>query len=399
MSTAVVGPPEEQAVEPSQAVPVDIVGCSVLSPAGTGLAALASALANIRPDEGTEDLPPLAVRPVAGFDAAAVLGSKGLSRLTRTDRLAMSACTTALAEAGAGPAPERTGVVLGTALGSSGAQSEFLRDTFVQDLPYLVNPSAFPGTLMNSAAGKTAIKHGLTGVNATVSGGPPAALHALRYARTALADGRADRLLAGGVEEVSPQSAHAWRLGGALRPGTPLAEGCAVFALQLADPAAESAPDPYARSTGRRPLGRLLACETGYADPFQDVLGVARRLASCVRTALARSGLAPEDVAVVATGAGGRRGWAAVEERALRSVFPAPGAPSASAAPATPRRLRVDLALGETYGASAALQLAAVLAHWQDPATHTTHPHGDRVAVLTSVGMDGCVGCLVAVRA
>ncbi len=55
----------------------------------------------------------------------------------------------------------------------------------------------------------------------------------------------------------------------------------------------------------------------------------------------------------------------------------------------------MDLALGETYGASAALQLAAVLAHWQAPATPD---RGERVAVLTSVGPDGCVGCLVVTR-
>ncbi|MFE0042340.1 beta-ketoacyl synthase N-terminal-like domain-containing protein [Streptomyces albireticuli] len=383
---------------------VDLLGCAVHSAAGPGLAALGAALeapsdgrapgatdpADLPAAPGDVPYPPLDVRPAAGFDPAAVLGRKGLSRLTRTDLLGLATCTETLEAAGGpggpdsltnldgSPAAGETGVVLGSALGSASAVAEFTRDTLVQERPYLVNPSAFPSTLMNSAASRAAIRHGLTGLNATVSGGPLASLHALRYARNALVRGHARQLLVGGVEELSPHGAWAWQRAGALAPGTALGEGCAVFVTRLSpNPAADSAPGPA-------PLARLLACDIGSADPEAGPLGVARRLADCVRGALARSGVAPEDVAVAAVGAAGRRGWAAVEERGLRQAF-GPGP--------EPFRLRVQPVLGETHSAGGALQLAAVLARWQGPSTGA-----ERAAVITSVGPDGSVGCAVVVR-
>ncbi|GHF41990.1 3-oxoacyl-ACP synthase [Streptomyces mashuensis] len=359
--------------------PVDVVACAAFSAAGAGLAPLA-AVADGRLPAGTEAgalpgdpaaYPPAqAVLPVSGFRPEEVLGRKGLSRLTRTEQLAAAACTLAL-EGPAGPAASDTGIVLGTSVGSARALAEFTRDTFVQERPYYVNPSQFPGTLMNAAAGRTAIRHGLTGVNATVSGGPLAALHAVRYARGALLNGHADRLLTGAVEELSAHTAWAWRRSGALAPGVPLGEGAAVFALQRAG----------SYGTGQRPVARLLACETGFANPSEGLAHVGRRLAACVRTALRRSGVAPEEVTVVAPGAAGRRGWSAVEDRALREVFGT-----------SPRTLRVQPVLGETHSAGAGLQLAAVLATWRTPATERD------VALITSIGPDGSVGCLVAVR-
>lgn len=353
---------------------VDIVGCGVFSAAGRGLAPIAEAFAfeptgptvatAFEPEAGW---PPVAVRPLGGFDPTALLGRKGLSRMTRTDQLAMAACADALEDAGTGPAPERTGVVLGTAVGSAAAVLDFLRDTFEQARPYLVNPSHFPGTLMNSAAGKTAIRQRLTGINATVSGGALAGMHALRYARAMLLEGRAERLITGGVEELSPLGAWAWHRGRTLAPGAALAEGCAMFALDA--PGGEG-----------RVLGRLLACENGFSDPAKGLASVSARLAECVRTALTRSGLTADQVSVVVPGAGGRRGWAAVEERALRQVFT--GVP----------RLRPHRVLGETYSAGTAMNLAALLAGWQYPWDRSSD---DSVAVLTSVGFDGSVGCLV----
>ncbi|MEU6106021.1 beta-ketoacyl synthase N-terminal-like domain-containing protein [Streptomyces flaveolus] len=372
------------------AAPVNIVGAGVFSAAGEGLPALRRALtdpvtarphdtAGPAPSMDGEPLPPLTVRPITDFDPARWLGGKGLRRLTRTDQLAMAACTAALEGLGEGPGSRHTGMVLGTTVGSAGAQTAFLRDTFVQERPYLVNPSDFPGTLMNSAAGKTAIKHTLTGANATVAGGPVGSVHALRFARTALMAGHVRRMLAGGVEELSVPAAWAWYRSGALRPGASLGEGSAVFALERPDPhTPRSAPV----------LGRLLACEVGFADPRTARSGpraVAVRLAQVIRSALLRSGLTAEDVALVSLGAAARRGWSAVELSAVSDVF---------AEVPRPHWLRTDQVFGETSGASAALQLAAVLARWQDPLTSTD----ERAAVITSVGPDGSVGALVVTR-
>ncbi|WP_181874683.1 beta-ketoacyl synthase N-terminal-like domain-containing protein [Marinitenerispora sediminis] len=242
---------------------------------------------------------------MADFRPQERLGRKGLSRLTRSDQLVMAACGEALAGLArtAGPLDEeargRTGIVVGTGTGSVRRLAEFTRDTFVQERPYMVNPSHFPGTLMNSPAGQSAIRYGLTGVNSTLSGGPVAGLSALRFARNALLGGHADRLLAGGVEELSAQSAWAWYRTGALGPGVAVGEGSAVFVLERAG----------ARPHGPAPLGHLLACELRSTDPAEGAAAVGRRLAECVGDALRGAGVAAEDVAVVVPGAAGRRGW------------------------------------------------------------------------------------------
>ncbi|MFJ6465823.1 beta-ketoacyl synthase N-terminal-like domain-containing protein [Streptomyces sp. NPDC091387] len=366
-------------------VALDIVGHGVFSPAGQGLPPIAAALAGagraVAQQPPDESWPRLPVRTVADFDPMAVLGRKGLSRMSRTDQLAMAACLSAVGPSATGPASERTGIVLGVNVGSAGAQEAFFRDSFVQERPYLVNPSAFPGTLMNSAAGRTAIRLGVTGMNATVSGGSLASLHALRYARNALVNGHADRLLVGGVEEASEPSAWAWHRSGALRPGSALGEGCAVFVLQRED--LHGSTD----DGGDRRLGKLLACEIGFADPAtQGPLGVARRLADCVRSALMRSGLPATEPVAVAPGAGARRGWGGIERRALRSAI--------GSVPQS-RLVRIDDVFGETYAAGVALQLAAVLARWQDG---VTTPDNERAALVTTVGPDGSVGALVVAR-
>ncbi|MET9077979.1 beta-ketoacyl synthase N-terminal-like domain-containing protein [Streptomyces sp. NPDC004232] len=378
---------------------MDVVGCTVFSAAGQGLGALADALfqgaaaKRDMSDEVAADCPPgLKVLSLPGFAPADTLGRKGLGRLTRTDQLASVAGTLALRERSAqGPARTEpagqtepieqtdTGIVLGTSVGSTSRVGEFIRDTFVEERPYFVNPSHFPGILMNSAAGRAAIRLGLTGVNATVSGGPLAGLHALRFARNALLAGHARRLLTGAFEELSPQRAWAWHRSGGLAAGVPLGEGGALFVLEAPDGQGEGPP----------PHARLLACDVGFADPAQGLPGVSRRLADCIRTALDRSDVRPEEVAVAAPGVSGRRGWAAVEESALRQVF--------ASAPASdrPRRLAIQPVLGETDSANGALQLAAVLARWQDDRWNTEQ---ERAAVITSISPDGSVGCAVVIR-
>ncbi|MFE4453033.1 beta-ketoacyl synthase N-terminal-like domain-containing protein [Streptomyces sp. NPDC056796] len=382
---------------PAPVEPVDIVRCAVFSSAGYGLAPLADALAggavgarDTAAPAPPGDWPPApGTSPVAGFAPEGVLGRKGLSRLTRTDQLASVACTLALDEPAvrsAGIGPGDTGIVLGTSVGSTRRVGEFIRDTFVEERPYFVNPSHFPGVLMNSAAGRAAIRLGLTGVNATVSGGPLAGLNALRYARNTLLAGHARRLLTGAFEELSPQRAWAWHRTRGLVAGARLGEGGAVFVLEAPRTGRPASDVP---GEGPAPLARLLACEVGFADPDRGLTGVSERLAACLRTALERSGLTAGDVAVAAPGACGRRGWAAVEERALRQVF------SRLPAGEQPHRLEVQPVLGETDGAAFALQLAALLARWQHGGPHTRR---ERAAVLTSVGPDGNVGCAVVVR-
>ena len=72
--------------------------------------------------------------------------------------------------------------------------------------PNYVKPFDFANSVINAAAGQTAIWHRLTGVNSTISGGAAAGLEALAYAAGLMANGRETVVLAGGAEELCFES-------------------------------------------------------------------------------------------------------------------------------------------------------------------------------------------------
>jgi 3-oxoacyl-[acyl-carrier-protein] synthase II len=386
--------------------PLVITSAGVVSAAGLGLPALAEALTTGNlpdapaPDPSPGDYPDILLRPVQDPDFAGLLGRKGLRHLDRTTKLGLVACGEALhANTADVTGDADTGVVMATSTGSVRSSAEFCRDTLVQERPYLVNAGHFPNTVMNCCAGQVAIRNHLRGVNATVAGGRLSSLFAFRYARNALGRGRVRRLLLGGVEELSPQTAWAWKHGGRLQPGTRIGEGAAVFTVAAqheewaapADgptasraPATDAIPTAVSRGsadgTGPSVCADLLACEVAYYGAPAHRGRQVRGLTDVISRALHRSAVTPGEVSVVAPGAAHHIGLRHIEQRAL-----------AAALGAVPKRqVRVGDVLGELFSAHGAFQLAALLALWQaEPAAER------RTGLVTSLGADGNLGCLV----
>ncbi|MYW12344.1 hypothetical protein GT034_28960 [Streptomyces sp. SID2563] len=352
-------------------IPLALTAVGVATPAGLGLEALGRALAgsltvHAEPLADGETPPPRPVRTVPDLRTAELIGRKGVRHLDRTTKLGLVACRLAL-DTLPEPVGERTGVVLGTTAGSVRSSSEYSLETLRQERPYLVNPSLFPNTVMNCAAGQIAIRHGLRGVNATLAGGHLAGVQALRYARNALRQGQADRLLVAAVEEFSPQTAWGWHRSGALAAAAPVGEGAAALMVE---------PEELARAAGRPVLARVLACETGFATRARLTGG----LASVISTALERSGRSPDEVTAVSLGATGRSTLDRLEERAVvRALGGLPG-----------QVVRVKATVGECLSADGLLQVAAVLA--ARPADGGAR---GGTAVITSLSADGPVGCAV----
>ncbi|MER5463029.1 beta-ketoacyl synthase N-terminal-like domain-containing protein [Streptomyces sp. NPDC002668] len=357
--------------------PLTITSTGVLSAAGLGLPALAEALnTGILPDTPPPppdpgDYPEIPLSPVPDPDFALHLGRKGLRNLDRTTKLGLVACRQAL-HAHDAPAESGTGVVIGTSTGSVRSSAEFCRDTLVHERPYLVNAAAFPNTVMNCCAGQIAIRNSLRGVNATVAGGQLSSLFAFRYARNALVQGQAAKLLVGAVEELSPQTAWGWQHAGRLLPETRVGEGAAVFVVS-ADAAAPDQGPATAQAD-------LLACEVAYyGAPAQRGRWV-QGLTDVIVRALSRSRVRAQEVSAVAPGVSRHTGLRHVELRALAAVLGS----------LPERQIRVADVLGELFSASGALQLAALLAVWQaEPSTSR------RTGLVTSMGPDGNMGCLV----
>jgi 3-oxoacyl-[acyl-carrier-protein] synthase II len=330
-----------------------VTGAGVVSAAGLGLAAMTRYLAAPAdpPPQVTALYPdrlPYAAAPVlVDFDVRALLGRKGTSFLDRATALAVVACGQAIEDGGLildKPARARTGVVLGTTVGSLRSSSEFSRETLLADRPYLVNPVLFPNTVMNCAAGQTAIRYGLEGVNSTVAAGRLGFLSALRYAASLLRRGYADIMLAGAVEEFTPH--RAWwhhQIGSAGLPG----EAAAVFLLERED---------TATGAGRTALAQVLAMVGGY-HPGGDPAGLRDRLAGCMRAVLAEAGLDAGQVGMVAVTEPGRPQDQRIGSEAAAAVL---GTGRAS-------QVSVQERLGDCGAAVGALQFALMLAHRDEP--------------------------------
>jgi 3-oxoacyl-[acyl-carrier-protein] synthase II len=239
--------------------------------------------------------------------------------------------------------------------------------------PIYAKPMDFANSVINAAAGQTAIWHDLRGVNTTLSGGTTAGLQALGYAADLVAGGRAEAVLAGGADELCFESlygfAHAgWLAGTGGAPGengaragnaappraVPLdrrrngflpGEGAGLLMLEPAERAAER---------GVPVLGEVRGHGAAF-DPSRgrDAASGAEAVARAVREALDDAGLAAEDVDLLSLSANGSVAGDAVEVRGLAAVF----GERLAAVPAT----AVKGLTGEALGASGAFQALAAL--------------------------------------
>ncbi|SEF86247.1 3-oxoacyl-[acyl-carrier-protein] synthase II [Thermomonospora echinospora] len=362
------------------AVPLAVLGWGVVSSSGIGADAFAEAIVAGRSgladvgDMFPEPLPDERACAMPGFNVKDHLKGKGTRHLDRATKLALVGTDLALADAR--PAieddPGMVGIVLGTTAGSVKTTSDYSRDTFVQDKPYLVDPIMFPSATINGSAGRCAIWHKLGGVNATIAGGQLSGLQVLRYGRMVLGRGHADALLAGAVEEFSPQMAWAARhLYGDGPERVPVGEAAVVFAVRDAR---------RTREAGIRPDAEVLGMAFGTYAPPGEAPDPGLGLAECIGRALRQAEVEPGELWAVSTG---ERGVARLDQVERRGVQTALGGRAV-------RSLRVKSLVGECHSASGGLQLAALLAHHRhDPALD------GRASLVTSVSADGAVGAAV----
>src|SRR5205823_5985739 len=198
------------------------------------------------------------------------------SRAERVTQLLLAAGGRALATAGfdaAAAAETRAGIVVGTAFGCFLTNAAYQRRVAAGGQT-AASPRLFAATVSNAAAGELAIAYRLAGPAVTVTAGGASGLTALGEAMEAIRAGRADVVVAAGVDATGEALAE-WlaATGGAY--GAPPAEAGAAGVLERARRRARRAPaaavDPEAR------LRRDVRCRRGPRPPGGGCRGRTRR--------------------------------------------------------------------------------------------------------------------------
>ncbi len=346
---------------------VVVTGIGLVSPLADDPAVLHQALV-----EGKSGLVPISLfetealgrrhaGEVADFDPTNYLGRVNLRPIDRTARLVIVAAHLAFEASGWTSdmrSEHEVGLVLGTMFGSVHTIAAFDRRGLVAG-PKYVKPFEFANSVINAAAGQTAIWHDLRGINSTVAGGTAAGLQALGYAAEMIRTGRADAILAGGADELCFESLYGFHQGGRLcgegddgpvgcvpfgagRSGFALGEGAGLLMLEEASAAEARGAQVLAEIRGH---GNCYDCSRGNDE--RSAIAVQR----AIRLALADAGLAAGDVAAVSAAASGSVLGDRHEALGLAATFEN-GIPPITA---------VKSMLGECLGASGAYATIALV--------------------------------------
>lgn len=131
--------------------------------------------------------------------------------------------------------PERIGIALGCGFGGVGNSSEFLTGYFNCGVEGL-SPMLFPNTVSNAPASNASIEHGLKGPNVTLVQRFCSAEAAFLMACRFIEEGRADIMVTGGIDDLTPLLLSGFKaLGQLSRYAQGFGEGCGILILESAE--------------------------------------------------------------------------------------------------------------------------------------------------------------------
>lgn len=366
-----------------------VTGVGVVSPLGLGREALDALDASDAREKAFSGEPTVVpadadlrgrVAEVWGFDPSAHLGAKGHRNFDRLTKLQIVAAKQALEDAGikaegqfVALEPARVGVCSATAYGSLEEITELNRVAELED-PRYINPTRFPNTVINSAAGYVSIWEDLRAPNTTLANGNAGALDAVVHAAIHLEGRRADAMVVGGGEVLTEPLLLAMRRLGLLElPDFGLGEGAAFVVLER---------EETATGRGRTPVAYVLGYGSAFDAPEREatVVHVASDVIErAIRAALDDARVEPEAIDLVVSAESGVPAFDAEEATALSRVFAR--MPRVSA----PKRV-----LGESLGAAGAFGLGTAVSQLARGRA--------RLALVLAVGFHGNVSAVVVGR-
>ncbi len=346
---------------------VAITGVGVICSLGSSGEALHSALCEQRDGVGLiEEFVPKGFETrrggkVASFLAESYLQGRLFRPLDRIGRLVASTATLALQDSGWEKETIEAlevGLVLGTMFSSMHTIGQFDRQALT-DGPSCASPLNFANTVINSAAGQTAIWHKLRGINSTIATGATSGLMALGYATDLISYGDQTAVLAGGADEFCFESFCALERAGLLREsareecfipfdsrrnGVALTEASALLMLEEWGSASER---------GARILGEIKGHGNAYNPAYHKQHHGPDGIVLAMRAALDDAQISASEVDCISASANGSCLGDAHEALAIGAVFNG----CSSHIPIT----AIKSMLGESLGSSGILQAVNLL--------------------------------------
>ena len=293
---------------------VVITGMGAVTPIGIGidnywnnLIAGKSGIEKIKSFDVSE-LPVQIAGEVKDFNPSELLPKDVVRKTDAFMQYAYIAAEEALKQSEVEISPERTGIVIGTAM-SGISTIAFTQEALTGASHKKVGPRFIPKILGNIAAANIAIAHNIQGPSYTISTACSSGGDAINQAAMLLKSGKADVMLAVGAESAhcpifiyslatakalsknndNPQTAS--RPFDESRDGFVIGEGGGALVLEI---------ESHAKARGAKIYGELLACgNTCDAYHVTAPHPEGRGAIACMKQALAEAGLSPEDIGYI----------------------------------------------------------------------------------------------------
>jgi len=182
--------------------------------------------------------------------------------------------------------PERVGIALGCGFGGIANSEEFLRGYFLKSVDGLI-PMLFPNTVPNAPASNASIEHGIKGPNVTQVQRFCSAESAFLMACRFLEEGRADIMLTGGADDLTPIMIRGFKSLRQLHShAAGFGEGSGILVLERRE---------HALRRGAKIRGSVGDIRTiGYLSPGRESEGISRLMGNAKPDIVSLSGTAAE---------------------------------------------------------------------------------------------------------
>jgi len=310
---------------------------------------------------------------VRDFNAEAYLEFKRLRNLDRNALFLITAAKLALDDAKFSITAENidtTGVTTGTTFSHIWSIAEFDKEVFTEGLNFS-NPAYFPMTVVNAASSHVSIYFNIQGFNTTLSTGYTSGLEALRYSLNALKNNKGDFVLSSALDTLNASLFFGLNKLGYMagikgpaiscpfdkrRNGPIPAEAAVVFAVETEENARKRNAPVYAK----------IKSVATFFEPFRmgKIHPEGIGLEKSIRQALEDAEMKSEDIDYISSCANSSAEMDRAEVAALKKIFG--------------KRLKdipvssIKSMVGETFSASAAMQIASCIGIMQRGIIHPT---------------------------